>query len=108
MTDEAQKIVAVLSAIGAIDLKSHRVWQTVRQRNAGRWAALQDGVLYTVKEDVTFSGDSFTAQAGFGYDWECECHGQSVPDFEEVFVIGRFVDGRPVIEQIVQKYPSEP
>ena len=55
---------------------------------------------------MTLTGDSFAVDGDIGYSWTCKCHNDDIPDVEAVRVIGRFIDGRPVIEDIAQAEPD--
>ncbi len=42
MTDEDRKIADILSAVAAIDLKTHPIHEAIKARHGGQWVGLDD------------------------------------------------------------------
>ncbi len=104
--DNERKIAEILRAIAAVDLKTHSIYEAIKARHGGQRVGLDDHGIYASAESVTLTGDSFTAAGDIGYSWTCKCHNDDIPDIENVLVTGRIIDGRAVIEDIAQEYPS--
>lgn len=105
--DQDRKIANILSAVAAVDIRTHPIYDAIKSRHGDQWIGLDDHGIYTSAESVTLIGDCFTVGGDIGYNWTCKCHNEDIPDIESVLVTGRFIDERPVIETIALSEPDD-
>jgi hypothetical protein len=103
MQDPSRKVIEILSAVAAVDLTAYPVWRSLERGEHVAWASLDQHPIYAEAADVTLTGDRFSVDAEIHYQWECTCHGMSGPDVQPIWITGRFINGSPIIEEVVRK-----